>query len=712
MFKKLFRNVKIGTKILCVVLTVSLLTLLLISVISYTQMINLTKLSQDANIQLGITASDKTKNALILLAQEYTQNIAREQAESSEAFLGQISTEIEALTDYVERLYANPGNFRGKQVDFVPDATDGILSAKYMLAPGVSGTNSVMTELRLLSNSEYAFSGVMENNKMFNNIYIGTGTGISYRYSRGNAHDPKYDPRSRVWYTSAMKDTGKTVWIDTYIDAFGRTCVTCCRAFKNGNGVYAGVVATDIILSSVIERILALKIKSNGYGFLLNRNGVYIAHPKYGEPGFNENALEEAQGEWKEALEKTLSGKYGDYTASISGIEYYISLVPLDSQGWTLGVCVPIQEITAPANDAKKQIDVYTDNAQKEIQSTLSKILLNFIIIFVITAILVIGLAFALSLTIIKPLQHLAHSVHQIGSGNLDTRIIVEGSDEIAELGNAFNKMIVDLQEYIENLKLVTSEKERINGELSAAADIQNDMLPHIFPKFARHKQLKLYAKMIPAKQVGGDFYDFFYLDNNHSKIAFIIADVSGKGVSAALFMVIAKTLLKTQIMRETDPALALENVNNLLCEDNSSCMFVTVFLCCLNLITGELSYVNAGHNPPLISGENEYFRFLKLEPGIPLGIFENSVYTRCDIKLKNGNKLYLYTDGVNEAMNPESELWGNDNFLKTANELRRLEPEEFDTAMRNEITAFSSGAEQSDDITTMAITYLQNPND
>jgi sigma-B regulation protein RsbU (phosphoserine phosphatase) len=337
---------------------------------------------------------------------------------------------------------------------------------------------------------------------------------------------------------------------------------------------------------------------------------------------------------------------------------------------------------------------------------------MQFIIIFTVSAILVVGFSFALSLTITRPIEELAISVKRIGTGDLEGRIAVDGKDEVAELGRAFNKMVADLQEYIKNLEMVSAEKERINGELSVAANIQNDMLPRIFPGFKSVEWLQLFVKMEPARQVGGDFYDFFYMDPEESKLAFIIADVSGKSVPAALFMVIAKTLLKTHMLKEQDPAVVLEQVNKILSEDNTRCMFVTVFLCSFDLKTGILTYANGGHNKPLLSLPGEPYQFMELKKGIPLGMMETSTYKRCELQMPAGSRLYLYTDGVNEAMSPEGKELGNDRFLEAANKFHDLAPEEFDEEIRKVITEFANGTEQSDDITTMAISFIHPKDD
>jgi sigma-B regulation protein RsbU (phosphoserine phosphatase) len=210
----MLRNVKIGTKILVVILVISLLTLLIISVISYTQMLNLTKFSQDANIQLGITASDKSRDALLAQAESYMQNIAVEQSGGANAILEQVHMEVSAMADYVEGIYADRLNFRGKKVPFPYQTEAGKAGAKYMLAPGVKPA-AVQEELRWISNAEFAFAAMFKNNSMLDNLYLGTESGISYRYSRYNSYNASYDPRQRDWYKKAKENLGKTIWLDT-----------------------------------------------------------------------------------------------------------------------------------------------------------------------------------------------------------------------------------------------------------------------------------------------------------------------------------------------------------------------------------------------------------------------------------------------------------------------------------------------------------------
>jgi sigma-B regulation protein RsbU (phosphoserine phosphatase) len=702
-----FRNIKIGIKILSVVLAVSLLTLSIISVISYTQMLHLAKYSQDADVQLGITASLESKNALLNQSREYMENIVAGQAELSNAALRQTSMELTAMTSFVEEIYAHPEEFNGKSVHFVPDAPGGILAAKYMLAPGVRNTEAVRRELRLISSAEYGFFGIMGENTLLDVIYLGTESGITYRYSPSNSYNPDYDPRVRPWYTTAMDNKGRTIWLNTYVDPYGTVTITCARAFKNGAGVYAGVAATDITLTSILEKILALRVGVDGYAFLLDEKCSSIAHPHYGEPGFNPNPLEEAEGPWRDALLDMKNNIYGTWLVEIGGEECYLFSAPITETNWKLCVKIPVREIVDPAEQTKAKIDEYTLEAQGYIRETLYVVIMRFIIIFAVSAILVVAFSYVMSLTITRPIEELSRNVRKIGEGYLDVKVPVKGSDEIAELGNAFNKMTGDLKGYIVNIEKATAEKQRINSELNIAAEIQNSMLPAVSPEFSDNASFSIFAKMVPAKEVGGDFYDFFFLDEKETKLALVIADVSGKGVPAALFMVIAKTLIKQQMLQTNDPAGTLTAVNKLLSKNNPRSMFVTVLICSIDLASGEMIYANAGHNLPLISVSGGGYQFMELKKGLPPGVMETSAYRQCSMQLHSGDKLYLYTDGINEAMNMENREWGNDRFLETANRYIDLGPEAFDAAIRAQLTEFVSGAEQSDDITTIAFTYM-----
>jgi serine phosphatase RsbU (regulator of sigma subunit)/uncharacterized membrane protein YuzA (DUF378 family) len=274
--------------------------------------------------------------------------------------------------------------------------------------------------------------------------------------------------------------------------------------------------------------------------------------------------------------------------------------------------------------------------------------------------------------------------------------------NETGTLAKAFRTMVTDLDAYIENLTAVTAEKERISAELGVATKIQADMLPNFFPPFPDRKEFDLYASMIPAREVGGDFYDFFLIDGDH--LGIVIADVSGKSIPAALFMVIAKTLINNRARENEAPQDVFMNVNNLLCEGNETSMFVTAWLGILELSTGSLTYVNAGHNPPLLKRSGGSFEYLKTPKGFVLAGIENFKYEQLELKLGRYDTLFLYTDGVTEANNPSDELYGEHRLQNILNANSDLPPAKLLPRVKEDIDMFAQGAAQFDDITMLAI--------
>ena len=253
---------------------------------------------------------------------------------------------------------------------------------------------------------------------------------------------------------------------------------------------------------------------------------------------------------------------------------------------------------------------------------------------------------------------------------------------------------------------LWSSRALKTEAELNVASNIQRDMLPNIFPAFPDRQEFDVYATMDPAKEVGGDFYDFFMIDQTH--LAIVIADVSGKGVPAALFMVIAKTIIRNQAQSSLSPAEIFTRANAQLCENNGEGLFVTAYLGILDLHTGMLTYANAGHNPPLIQQNNGGFEWLKLRPGFVLAGMEGMRYKEFQVTLQPGDSLFLYTDGVTEATNSALELYG-EKRLETAlntSEAKGLAPDQLLPYVKQQVDLFVSGAPQADDITMLGLQF------
>ena len=264
--------------------------------------------------------------------------------------------------------------------------------------------------------------------------------------------------------------------------------------------------------------------------------------------------------------------------------------------------------------------------------------------------------------------------------------------------------MTVSLRAYIENLTRVTAEKERIGAELDVATGIQASMLPCIFPPFPDRPEFDIYATMTPAKEVGGDFYDFFMVDNDH--LAVVIADVSGKGIPAALFMMTSKTLIKTLAQTGLAPAQVFTEANTRLSENNDAGMFVTAWMGVLEISTGRFVYVNAGHNPPLIRKAGEDFQFLKSRAAFVLAGMEGIRYRQEEALFSPGDLLYIYTDGVTEATDLEDRLYGDERLRRVLNAQKTQNLAAILRAVKQDVDAFATGAPQFDDITMLALRF------
>ena len=359
---------------------------------------------------------------------------------------------------------------------------------------------------------------------------------------------------------------------------------------------------------------------------------------------------------------------------------------------------------------------VGVDISAAEMQGTATLFLNSIAASLIILVVLLIALsAFIIEKNIVDPIQYVSNAAKTF----VDSKSMEKDAEpikfeqkkigsiyEINDLKNSILSMQQDIQEYIENLTIVTSEKERIDTELNVATRIQASMLPSIFPAFPERRDFDIYASMDPAKEVGGDFYDFFLIDDNH--LGIVMADVSGKGVPAALFMMISKTLLKNRCQISLSPAEILSDVNNQLCENNETELFVTVWLGILDIKTGIITAANAGHEFPAIMHKGGKYELLNDKHGFVLAGMQNMKYKEYTIQLNEGDKLFLYTDGVPEATNAENELFGTDRMIEALNSRLDVNAEETLKIVRSSVDGFVKDAPQFDDLTMLCLEYKQ----
>ena len=486
-----------------------------------------------------------------------------------------------------------------------------------------------------------------------------------------------YDYHNKEWYREISGRVIKpyqVVWTKPYNDDTGKFSLmtTAGAGIFNDKGKLIAISTVDWEIDNVVKELIALKPTENSFVLLCAPSEDYI---------ISSTRTNSVIG----APLKSLPWDISADSFKFQGVNYMRFGSYMDN-GWYLSIQIPVKEIFMEAEKRNSR----------------------FSIIIAASSVIMLFLAYYLiAILINKPIEQLIFGVKQLADGNLDTRINISSHDELRMLADTFNKMTGELKKTIEEAAHERAEKQKINTELSVASSIQTSMLPSVFPPFPERDEFDIYASMFPAREVGGDFYDFFFVDKDN--LAMVIADVSGKGIPAALFMVIAKTLINDNSYGN-NPAAVFENVNRKLCENNEMGLFVTAIIGFYNIPTGRFVFVNAGHNPPLLLRGGKSYEFIKTEPCVLLAFMENIEYREEELYLKPGDVLYLYTDGITEAMSHDMELFGEQRLVDALNKNKDCYPQDLLQAIKRDVDNFADGAEQADDITMLALKISENP--
>lgn len=500
-----------------------------------------------------------------------------------------------------------------------------------------------------------------------------------------------YDYFKKDWYR-LPKLLGKPVWTEPYNDVGGGDTMMCTYSVPfyrehDGKSVFTGVLTMDISLHEFSKIVKEINVYKTGYGFLVSREGYIISAPQtFFE---NRNILDLAKaGKGKStirAIRKMMNGQSGFVSMDGLGAQRnssFLSFSPVGSTGWAFGIVFPADELL------------------DDLLSFLKDIL--WIFVYTVLALLVITMLITRRLT--RPIVKLVDATKMIGHGDFDIKLPVRKSrDEIAQLTQAFATMRDELKSYIVNLQETTSAKEKIESELKVAHSIQMGMLPR---GFVTPANWDLFAALDPAKAVGGDLYDFFYLDPDHLCIA--IGDVAGKGVPASLFMMVTRTLLRAKLLPGSSISQVIGDINNELCRDNPNQMFVTFFAGIVNLKTGIMQFCNAGHNYPYVLSPDGTLEQIKVRNGIPLGVFEHVDYTASTYAFTPREILILTTDGITDALNSSNDFFGEAKLAAALTNFARKNTRVLTEMLIGELKRFSQGAEQADDITILALQYKE----
>ena len=457
----------------------------------------------------------------------------------------------------------------------------------------------------------------------------------------------------------------------------------------------------DLVESNDVEYLYVVRPHGTGVTFLFDSDMETEESGGYADGGYCAlGTYVDLVGGFAENLDRLLAGQ-----------EVEPIIQQDESFGWMMTAMTPVLH-----EDGTMAGYVMADISMNDVMNTRQTFLIGLLALLAgLTAAFVVVFLLILRRKVIRPIDLLTQATgafiqnneEELAAGTAQVNVPqIRTGDEVEQLADAFRKMEEDMLAYIRSFMAVTAEKERIGAELNVATQIQADMLPRIFPAFPARTEFDIYATMDPAKEVGGDFYDFFLVDDDH--LAVVVADVSGKGVPAALFMVIAKTLIKNHAQNRETPAEVFTHTNAQLCEGNDAGLFVTAWMAVLEISTGKLTYVNAGHNPPLLQRAGGSYEWLKSRPGFVLAGMEGMRYRENEMELHPGDRLFLYTDGVTEATDANKELYGDDRLQAALDRQGNVPVRQLLTGIKESIDAFVGDAEQFDDITMLGLEYRE----
>lgn len=727
----------ITRRVLRFFLFVSVITLLLSSILALGGILTTENKMRAMGQYLGESTRENVTELVSEREKEHLEQLVHEKVSLMDAaMVDGVAGDTKILAENMEDILSAQENYLPKELIHPKSIEDGWTLSLTLTPLGVDNLDNLRDKIAMAANIQNNLKNIALSYYVPCSVYATFEDGFGFIVDTGEEdmradyfENPiGYVPlnfKERPWYKKAKEENSVAI-SDTLLNASAGNSdpIVVCSAPININGEFVGVTGIGFFVKDVAEFYFGTSIGKTSVYFLMNKHGQVIVSTKSegdlsvkeGFPDLRKTSgqslaiVEEkiARGEKNLTLamaaEKISRGEKGLITVELDGEEYILAFEPLKSVDWRFGALIKMSEITAPADAVAISIDNQTNDFINQTENFSLKLFPIMAAVFAILLVAVSMLSKHLTKSIVTPIHQLADGVREISGGNLDKKLEIKTGDEIEHLATCFNAMTDELKVYMANLAKETAENERISTELNVATNIQQSMLPHDFPSRA---DFEIFATMHAAKEVGGDFYDFYLLDENHLVIT--IADVSGKGVPAALFMAISKTILQNFALSMTNPddfSAVMTLANQQLCKNNDEMLFVTVFMGMLDLQTGEFVYVNGGHNAPLVCRENK-FEYLDVGKSCMLGIDEDVPFPQKKINLSAGDMIFLYTDGVTEAKNIAEELFGENHLCEVLNGEDKLESLEILLEnLRKAIKIHAGDAEQSDDITMLALKW------
>lgn len=652
----------------------------------------------------GNIAAESSAEALISQNTAYAAEYVQCCSETVYLKISAVISALNSVNGEIRTIYEYPDNYPPHKYKHPSEYPPGTLSMQWVLPDNTEMNGSVENEVYLLGNTEPAFASVLNVYGEMLDIYFTSGTGINIGYDSYPQTKPEtYDGRLSAWYKHT-EETGGIYISAPYSDTFGRgLMITAALPCIGENGTFYGAVGADILITDLNEFISGISMGRDSRALIISPQGVICAKGLTMDNAGDFNAFFGENG--SKTVKRIYKDDNGFFKTDINGKDVYCVYSRTGISDWTTVLIVSENEITAPSEALKKTIYASADSLAERLNGQMLNATVLWGVIIAAVMIFTVIITDRVSLSLSRPITQLCGAIEKIGGGDLDCKCRIKTGDEIETLSDSFEKMTVSLKTYMENYADIAAEKQRISTELNVAARIQTSALPCVFPD---RTDFSIYAKMYPAKEVGGDFYDFCMIGEN--KVGIIMADVSGKGVPAALFMMTAKSLIKNLALEGLPVNEIFEKANAQLSENNDSLMFVTAFMAIIDLNTGVAEFANAGHNPPAIRRKDGVFKFPEIKSDRVLAALPGMKYQKQTVNLDSGDILFAYTDGVTEAMNTQKDFYGEDRLLRTLNKAENkggTETNGIIEAVKKDIELFAEGAEPADDITMLAFKIM-----
>jgi len=702
-------------KALFLVLCVLILTVAMYSVINVYQNSRLVQIVDETRTEQQTAISSIASETMQQAVDGSLTKSTDLQAQLADNEFSEVIRNLYILQSIAEGLIENRDTLQMLSVAPPDAASNGESSAYVLCEEGVDPSESEW--LGIVAHMSTPMIALHRNSNKIDGCYIGLmdGTFLCVDEKSAEKLDDSGNPisfpvRERPWYTGAIEADG-LYFTDLIQDAFsGKYMITCAIPVR-ADGEIIGVVGIDLVLENMTS--FAESTMEGTWSYVMNADGHLVAGT---ENGVFEQEMADRIDLYasditglSEILTLAKEGNTGLQTLTLEGKEYYIVGAPIPTVGWTI-LNVIDKEMTQQAEQQMLvEYDKINDTATARFEADMRSITRQGFLMLGIVVLASLLIAYLATREMVKPIEKMTKAIRSSqGNGQLfEMQDAFRTNDEIELLAESFAEQSKKTRQYIDEITQVTAEKERIGTELELANTIQSGMIPHVFPPFPDRKEIDLFASMDPAKEVGGDFYDFFLIDNDH--LGLVIADVSGKGIPAALFMMASKIILQSVAMLGRSPREILTKTNEAICSNNQAEMFVTAWIGILELSTGKLTAANAGHEYPVIRQPDGTFTLYKDKHGLVLGGMEGMKYTEYELQLRPGSKIFLYTDGVPEATNSSQELFGTKRMLEALNTDPGASSEQLLKNVRAAVDAFVDGAEQFDDLTMLGMEYRGN---